>query len=136
MVADGRDRWYFKSDAGGILVSPADEAPSEPCDARPDELEITRAIDGANEATQLALKSVSHSWAGLRSFVPDGEPVVGAYVSNPSFVFAAGQGGYGIQLAPALAEVAASLLRTGAVPAWLSAAGVSEADVGPERLLL
>lgn len=136
LVADGRDRWYFKPDAGGVLVSPADEAPSEPCDARPDELEIARAIDGVNEATQLALKSVSHSWAGLRSFVPDGEPVVGAYASNPSFVFAAGQGGYGIQLAPALAEVAASLLRTGAVPTWLSAAGVSEADVGPERLLL
>ncbi|HEX2312605.1 MAG TPA: FAD-dependent oxidoreductase [Thermomonospora sp.] len=134
LVADGQDRWYFKPDPGGVLVSPSDEAPSPPCDARPDETEIARAIDAVDQATTLGLRSVAHAWAGLRSFVRDGEPVVGAYDAIPDFHFAAGQGGYGLQLAPALARLAASLLLTGTVPADLTAQGIHITDVSPQRL--
>lgn len=134
LVADGLDRWYFKPDPGGVLVSPADETLSEPCDAKADETEIARAIDGVNQATTLRLRNVSHTWAGLRSFVRDGEPVAGAYDTMPDFHFAAGQGGYGIQLAPALAQLTAGLVLTGAVPAALAAAGITTAHVCPDRL--
>lgn len=134
LVNDGLERWYFKPEAGGVLVSPADETPSEPCDARPDELEIARAIEEINEVTTLGLRSVSHAWAGLRSFVADREPVVGSRPDDPSFFFSAGQGGYGIQMAPALAELGASLLLAGVVPARLAAAGISASDVAPTRL--
>jgi D-arginine dehydrogenase len=134
LVNDGLERWYFKPEAGGVLVSPADEEPSEPGDAKPDELEIARAIEEVNEVTSLALRHVSHAWGGLRSFVADGEPVVGSPDGDPSFFFFAGQGGYGIQMAPALAELGASLLLTGAVPTRLGDAGITAAGVSPARL--
>jgi D-arginine dehydrogenase len=134
LVNDGLERWYFKPEGGGLLVSPADEEPTDPCDARPDELEIARAIDAVNEVTTLSLRHVSHAWAGLRSFVADGEPVVGSPAGEPNFFFFAGQGGYGIQMAPALAELGASLLLTGDVPPRLGAAGITAAGVSPARL--
>jgi D-arginine dehydrogenase len=135
LVNDGAERWYFKPDSGGrLLISPADEAPSEPCDARPEELEIARAIEEINEVTSLGIRSVSHAWAGLRSFVADGAPVVGAWPDEPDFFFYAGQGGYGIQMAPALAELGRALLLTGSVPPRLAAAGIDAAAVGPGRL--
>ena len=119
---------------GGVLVSPADETPSEPCDARPDELEIARAIEEINEVTSLGLRSVSHAWAGLRSFVSDRAPVVGARPDFPGFFYFAGQGGYGIQMAPALAELGAAILLAGAAPPALAALGISAATVSPTRL--
>jgi D-arginine dehydrogenase len=136
LVNDGLERWYFKPEAGGrVLVSPADETPSEPCDARPEELEIARAIEAINEVTTLQLRSVSHAWAGLRSFVADRAPVVGARAGDDGWYFFAGQGGYGIQMAPALAELGASLLLTGTVPPRLAAAGLDAAAVSPDRLV-
>ena len=134
LVNDGLERWYFKPEAGGVLVSPADETPSEPCDARPDELEIARAIEEINEVTSLGLRSVSHAWAGLRSFVSDRAPVVGARPDFPGFFYFAGQGGYGIQMAPALAELGAAILLAGAAPPALAALGISAATVSPTRL--
>jgi D-arginine dehydrogenase len=134
LVNDGLERWYFKPDGGGVLVSPADETPSEPCDAKPDELEIARAIEEINEVTTLGLRSVSHAWAGLRSFVADRQPVVGARAEDPGFFFFAGQGGYGIQMAPALAALGASILLTGSAPARLEEIGISAGAVGPARL--
>jgi D-arginine dehydrogenase len=134
LVNDGLERWYFKPDGGGVLVSPADETPSEPCDAKPDELEIARAIEEINEVTTLGLRSVSHAWAGLRSFVADREPVVGSRAQDPGFFFFAGQGGYGLQMGPALADLGASILLTGTVPPRLEEVGLSAAAVGPDRL--
>jgi D-arginine dehydrogenase len=139
MVVDGMERWYFKPEAGGLLVSPADETPVDPHDARPDELETARAIEAVNEVTTFGLRSVSHGWAGLRSFVADRSPVVGARPDHPGFFFFAGQGGYGIQMAPALAEIGASLLLHGSlapVPAGPDLAGglVTAAALGPARL--
>ena len=72
LVADACERWYFKPEVGSVLASPADQTASPPCDARPDELAITQAIDAINEVTTLGLRSVVLAWAGLRTFAPDG----------------------------------------------------------------
>lgn len=116
MVADAADRFYFRPESGHVLISPADETPSEPCDARPDELDIALALERVNNATTLGLRSVHTAWAGLRSFVADRGPVVGAWPGHPGFVFFAGQGGYGIQMAPALARTGAGIA-LGSTPA-------------------
>jgi D-arginine dehydrogenase len=109
-VADAADRFYFRPDSGQLLISPADETPSEPCDAKPDEVDVALALERVNAATTLRLRSVRTAWAGLRSFVADREPVVGAWPDHPGFVFYAGQGGYGIQMAPALARTGADIV--------------------------
>ena len=134
LVGDAAERWYVKPEGGQILGSPAEETPSEPCDARPDELEIARALEEINAATTLELRHVSRSWAGLRSFVDDREPVVGSYPEQPGFFFFAGQGGYGIQLAPALAALGAALLTGRSLPAHLASAGIEPATLSPQRL--
>jgi D-arginine dehydrogenase len=102
MVGDGLARWYFKPDGGQLLASPADQTPSQACDARADSLEIARAIEAINDCTSLSIRHVSTEWAGLRSFVADEMPVVGEWPEHPGFFFYAGQGGFGIQMAPAL----------------------------------
>ncbi len=134
MVDDGAEGWYFKPEAGGLLVSPADATPVEPHDARPEEIEIARAIEAINECTVLGLRSVSHSWAGLRSFVHDEIPVVGARSDHPGFFFFAGQGGYGIQMAPALARIGASLLLNGTLASDLVVPDISAETFSPDRL--
>ena len=111
MIADLDDAFYVKPDAGRLLCSPADETEQEPGDAKPDELEIARAIEVINEVTTLAVRHVRSAWAGLRTFVPDRSPVVGFDPEAPGFFWYAAQGGYGIQTAPALARTGAALLR-------------------------
>jgi D-arginine dehydrogenase len=109
-VADAADRFYFRPESGGLLISPADETPSEPCDAKPEDVDVALALERVNAATTLGLRTVRTAWAGLRSFVADREPVVGAWPDHPGFVFFAGQGGYGIQMAPALARTGADIV--------------------------
>jgi len=115
MVVEARERFYFKSEGADLLVSPGDETPSPPCDARPDELDVAVALERVEAVTQLGLRSVRTAWAGLRSFVPDRRPVVGSWPDHPGFHFLAGQGGAGIETAPALAALAAAVV-TGAAP--------------------
>lgn len=129
------ESFYFKDESGLVLLSPADATPVEPHDARPDELEIARAIEAVNGLTTLGIRSVAGAWAGLRSFAPDGEPVAGALDGGSGFHWVAGQGGYGLQSAPALACLAAALVRGEAVPADLAALGVDAAALTPARLL-
>jgi D-arginine dehydrogenase len=117
MVADAAEGFYFRPEGEGVLLSPADETPSEPCDAKPDELDVALAMERVNEVTTLGLRSVRTAWAGLRSFTPGRTPVVGAAPGHPGFHFFAGQGGYGIQIAPALAAAAAAVIRGEAIPA-------------------
>jgi D-arginine dehydrogenase len=123
IVADVGETFYFRPEGAGVLVSPADETPSDPCDARPDDLDVALALERVNEATTLGLRSVITAWAGLRTFTADRNPVAGADPAAPNLWWLAGQGGYGIQLAPALARLAAAAL-TGAetVPDALSVA--------------
>ena len=115
MVCEATERFYYKIEGDDLLMSLADETPTEPGDARPDELDVARALERVEEATGLGLRSIRTSWAGLRSFVPDRRPVVGAWPDHPGFAFVAGQGGSGIETAPALAALAAAVL-TGAAP--------------------
>ncbi|MFD0516930.1 FAD-dependent oxidoreductase [Paractinoplanes durhamensis] len=122
LVADVGETFYFRPEGAGVLVSPADETPSEPCDARPDDLDVALAVERVNEATDLGLRSVRTAWAGLRTFAPDRKPVTGPDPAAPGLWWLAGQGGYGIQIGPALGRMAAAAVTGGAVPEALSVA--------------
>ena len=131
MCADSS--FYFKPDANMLLVSPADEHPSQACDAQPEELDIAYAAHYAEAALEMQVTHVAHSWAGLRSFVADRSPVIGAAPDHPDFFWLAAQGGHGIQIAPAAARLAAALVRGDPVPDDLFAAGFDPAWVSPAR---
>jgi D-arginine dehydrogenase len=141
---DGMERWpltididedfYFKPDAGRLLISPGDETPSEPCDAAPDEMDLAIAVDRIERATTLDIRRMHSRWAGLRSFVADRSPVAGFATDAPGFFWLAGQGGYGIQTAPALSRFAASQLLGRAVPADLVDIGLKPAALSPVRV--
>jgi len=107
LVSDLAETFYFRPEGTGLLISPADETPAEPHDARPEDLTVARALERVNAATTLDLRSVLTAWAGLRTFAPDRDPVVGADPDAPAFCWLAGLGGFGIQTAPALARLAA-----------------------------
>ena len=106
-------QWYLKPDGAQILCSPADETPSEPCDAKAEEVDIARAIDDINAATTLGIRSVRSSWAGLRTFSPDRTMVIGPDPEHPTFIWCVGQGGTGIQTAPAAGQLVADLTLDG-----------------------
>lgn len=133
LVVDAAERWYFKPEGQQLLVSLADETPQEPGDARPEEADVALALDRVNAATTLGLRSVQAAWAGLRTFAPDRTPVAGPEPGRPGFCWLAGQGGYGIQLAPALARTTAALLGHEPLPADVAAEGVTAGDLSPAR---
>ena len=133
IAIDADEELYFKPETGRLLVSPADETPSEPCDAQPEELDIAICVDRLETATSLTVRRISHKWAGLRTFSPDRTPVVGYDLAANGFFWLAGQGGYGIQTAPAMAELAASLVLNRGVPERLAGYGVREEDLSPHR---
>ena len=110
LVIEVAERFYFKPDAGRLLISPADEIDSEPCDAQPEEFDIAVAADRVQAATTLTIGRIAHRWAGLRTFAPDRTPVCGFDPRSRGFFWLAGQGGYGIQTAPALASLTARLV--------------------------
>lgn len=102
--------FYFKPEGDAVLCSPQDETAADPGDPKPDELEIARSIEEINEVTTLGLRSVRTAWAGLRTFAPDGNPVARWDPMVDGLFWFVGQGGYGIQMAPALARHASSLI--------------------------
>jgi D-arginine dehydrogenase len=110
LVLDIKGGFYFKPDAGRLWLSPHDEIPSDPCDAAPEELDIAVAIDRFQQVTDWRIAAVERRWAGLRSFAPDRLPVYGADGDAPDFFWFAGQGGFGIQTAPAAARLGAQAL--------------------------
>lgn len=126
LVIDAAGRFYFKPEAGGRLwLSPNDETPALPCDCAPEEIDVALAIDRLESVVDWRVDAVERKWAGLRSFAPDRLPVYGFSASGRGFFWCAGQGGFGIQTAPAAARLAADLLlgRAGAIdPAPYSAA--------------
>ena len=128
------EQFYFKPESGRILGSPADETPSPPCDAQPDELDVALGVDRIEKATILTVRRLLNKWAGLRSFVADKTPVVGFEPAADGFFWLAGQGGYGIQTAPALSRVVAALITTGDLPADIKAHGLDKAMLAPARL--
>lgn len=134
MIADIDDTYYFKPERGRMLCSPSDETPQEPGDARADEIEIARAIDAINEVTTLDIRHVRSQWAGLRTFAADRSPVVGYDAARPGLFWYAAQGGYGIQMAAALARTGAALVRGDAIPADVAALGLTADAISPRRL--
>ena len=132
-LSDMDEKFYIKPEGTQLLCSPADETPTEPSDARPDELEIARAFDDIAEATTLTGRHLRSSWAGLRSFVPDRTPVVGFDPSIEGFFWCAGQGGYGIQTCAALARVGAAIVRGEPLPIDVTARGLRADDLAPQR---
>jgi D-arginine dehydrogenase len=110
LVLDINGGFYFKPDAGRLWLSPHDEIPSDPCDAAPEELDVALAIDRFMAATDWRIAAVERRWAGLRSFAPDRLPVYGFDPDERGFFWFAGQGGFGIQTAPAAARLAAQVL--------------------------
>ncbi|WP_428394286.1 NAD(P)/FAD-dependent oxidoreductase [Lichenicoccus sp.] len=134
MTIDIDEQFYFKPDAGLLLLSPADEEPMQACDVQPDELDVAIAIDRVQQATSLQVRHVRGKWAGLRSFVADRSPVVGFDPHCPGLFWLAGQGGYGIQTAPAMGRLAASLVKRLGVPDDLLDRGLQQAELSPERL--
>ena len=132
---DIEGQFYFKPDAGLLLISPADEHLSEPCDAQPEELDVAIGIDRFEQATGTTVKRVKHQWAGLRVFSRDRTPVVGFDAIAKGFFWLVGQGGYGIQTAPALGRLAAALAQGQQVPADIAEFGVEAASLSPSRFL-
>ncbi|MGI9598809.1 MAG: NAD(P)/FAD-dependent oxidoreductase [Acidimicrobiales bacterium] len=134
MITDADLNWYVKPDGPQFLCSPADETPSEPMDAKPEEVDIARAIDRINTATTLDIRSVRSSWAGLRTFVPDRAMVLGPDPADPTFVWCVGQGGNGIQTAPAAGRLVAELCLDGRPGSFFDGFDLDLAGLSPDRL--
>lgn len=129
LVLDLDESFYFKPEGARLWLSPHDETASPPCDAAPEELDIAVAIDRFAGVVDWRIEQVEHKWAGLRSFAPDRLPVYGFAADRPRFFWFAGQGGFGIQTAPAAAEVARRLI-CGEVPGDVDPAPYSPARFG------
>ncbi|MEM7446198.1 MAG: FAD-binding oxidoreductase [Pseudomonadota bacterium] len=133
VVVDIDERFYFKPESGRLLISPADTTPSPPTDAQPEEIDVATAVDRFETATDLAVKKISHRWAGLRTFAPDGDPVVGWDPDVDAFFWLVGQGGYGIQTAPAMARLAAALAVGAELSQDIVDKGVDASSLSPRR---
>ncbi|MEM9431787.1 MAG: FAD-binding oxidoreductase [Pseudomonadota bacterium] len=134
LVVDIDEEFYLKPDAGRILISPANEDPDRPSDVQPDEMDIAICIDRIERAFDFEVRRIETRWAGLRSFVADKAPVVGYSGRVGGFFWLAGQGGYGVQTAPALARLAAEAVLGKPAPEDILAAGLKPEEVGVGRL--
>jgi D-arginine dehydrogenase len=132
-IFDAEDQFYLKPDAGRLLISPADEEAVAPGDAYAEDVTIAVAVERIQAALELDVRRVHRSWAGLRTFAPDRDPVIGYDAAVPGFFWCAGQGGYGIQTAFAFSRAAAALARREALPRALADEGLTGASLSPAR---
>jgi D-arginine dehydrogenase len=121
-------------EAGQLLVSPVDEVEDQACDAAPDDYDVALAADRLEHYTSLHVTRIAHRWAGLRSFVADRVPTAGFAPDAPGFFWLAGQGGYGLQTAPAMAAIVEALVTGAAWPEGLAELGVKREAIEPARL--
>jgi D-arginine dehydrogenase len=128
------ESFYFKPDAGLLLGSPANADPVVPHDVQPEELDIALGIYQIEEHTTLSIRRPTHTWAGLRSFVVDGDLVGGYDPQAPGFFWCAAQGGYGIQTSAAMGQACAALARGEPLPEQLRQFGLSAEMLSPARL--
>lgn len=133
-VISADERFYFKPDAGQLLGSPANADATYPHDVQPEEEDIATGIWNIEQATTLSIRRPSHTWAGLRSFVTDGEMVIGWDSHVPEFFWVAAQGGYGIQSAAGYSLLARNLLLAEPVDEQLLRQGVQTELLAPARL--
>lgn len=135
-VLDADEEFYMKPEGGRLMASPCDCDPLPPGDVHADEIDVATAVHRVMQATTLEISSIRHRWSGLRTFARDEEPVIGFDPVLPRFFWSVGQGGAGLQSAPAWGRAAASLLRDGQMPEDLISLGVSQASVAPARFYL
>ncbi|MDR0808903.1 MAG: FAD-binding oxidoreductase [Gemmobacter sp.] len=133
LLNDVGGEFYFKVTGGQIMVSPGDATPSSPMDAWPEEMDIAIGADRLERATTLQVRRVLKAWAGLRTFAPDGSPVVGEAPDAAGFFWLVGQGGYGIKTSPALSRIVAAQVLDRPFPGELAALGLSSGDFAPGR---
>lgn len=129
------ESFYFKPDAGLLLGSPANADPVAAHDVQPEELDIALGIHQTETHTSLQIRRPEHTWAGLRSFVADGDLIGGFDAQAAGFFWVAAQGGYGIQTSAAMGQACAALIRKQPLPEQLIAAGLTAAMLSPQRLL-
>lgn len=114
LAADLSHELYFSPESGGLLASPMDEEPMEPCDARPDDLVVAETIERLKQLTpRLVPKSIIRKWAGLRTFAPDQAMVIGEDPALKGFFWLSGQGGAGIETSAAVGQIASDLILEG-----------------------
>lgn len=130
-VIGADEDFYFKPDAGLLLGSAANADPVPPHDVQPEELDIAMGIYRIEEATTMSIRRPIRTWAGLRSFVPDGDLVGGFAVDAPGFFWIAAQGGYGIQTSAAMGEACAALALGRSMPSRLADEGLSRSMLAP-----
>jgi len=128
------DDFYILPEGGRLMASPVDEVECEACDAQPEDYDIALAAWKVERYTTLSVARIAHRWAGLRTFTPDRTPAVGFDAEAPGFFWLAGQGGFGLQTAPALSEVVETLIAGSAWSQDLIDAGVTLGDFDPARL--
>jgi D-arginine dehydrogenase len=133
LTIGAREDLYFKPDAGRLLVSPADQTPSEPVDAQPEDIDLAIAADRLEQRTTIEVRRIEHKWAGLRTFAPDKTPVVGFDPAVAGLFWLTGQGGYGFQTAPAMARLASALISGKGIPAEIEDQGITEETLSPRR---
>jgi len=134
MAFSATEDWYIKPDAGVLLGSPANADAVAPQDVQPEEMDIALAIDRIETHTTLSIRRPIRTWAGLRSFVADGDLVGGFDDTQPGFFWVAAQGGYGIQTSAAMGETCAALARGLPVPPHPASFGLTAEMLGPGRL--
>ncbi len=133
-VAEVHHHWYTRPDGTQFMCSPADEVPSDPCDAKPEEIDIALAIELINTDTKLEIRSVQSSWAGLRTFTADRAMVIGPEPDQPNFIWCVGQGGTGIQTSPGAGQLVADLTTSGAPGSAFDDTGLDLQALLPDRL--
>jgi D-arginine dehydrogenase len=132
-MIEADEAFYFKPESGKILVSPCDETPSPPLDAWPEDMTIAECVERLQERADIPVRRIVRSWAGLRSFVADRTPVIGYEPTAAGFFWLAGQGGYGVQTAPAAGRAAAALALGEGLPEDVRALGLREEQLSPSR---
>jgi D-arginine dehydrogenase len=135
MLTDAGETFYIKPQSGKLLVSSADATPVDPHDAYADDEAIATGIDRLMQVTTLEINRIEHSWGGLRTFTPDKNPAIGFDPNNGGFFWLVGQGGYGIQSAPAISETAAAMILGQAIPDYVLANGLNPSQIKPNRFL-
>ncbi|MGI9412414.1 MAG: NAD(P)/FAD-dependent oxidoreductase [Hyphomicrobiales bacterium] len=134
-TAEMDEQFYFKPEAGKLLISPADETLVDPHDAYADDMAIAEGIHVFGQVVDLEVNRIEHTWGGLRTFSPDRSHVIGLDPRTEGFFWCGGQGGYGIQSAHGAAMLTAGLVLENKIPEPLTALGLSRDEVAPDRFL-
>ena len=127
------ETFYFKPMGGKLMLSPADATPVEPHDAWADDMALAEAVEKFQNVIDHEVTHIGHTWGGLRCFAEDGNPVAGFDENIDNFFWLAGQGGYGIQTAPALSQLTAALINGRQIPEDIAAQGLEQAAISPAR---